>query len=88
MFANATQGRYSIRSAAPELAVMQATWIALVAIGSLTHVAAGAICLEVLTSRKARSSPFNLYLVGLVLPDRSSACPLRPQTCSTFGAAA
>jgi hypothetical protein len=67
MLANAT--RYDIRSSTPDPAVMRAVWILWATNGTLTAIAAGAICLGVITSRKARASPFNLYLVGLIFRD-------------------
>lgn len=64
MWANAT--RYDIRSASPDPAVMQAAWTAWATICALTAVASGTVCVGVLTSRKARCSPFHLHLVSLL----------------------
>jgi hypothetical protein len=67
MLANAT--RYDIRSSTPEPAVMQAVWTVWATNGVLMALVSGAVCLGVLTSRKARASPFNLYLVGPIFRD-------------------
>jgi len=64
---NAT--RYDLLRAAPGEADLRLMWLAWAITSSLSGAADSTIILGVLSSRTARSSVFNQYLVALIIPD-------------------
>ena len=65
--ANAT--RYDLFRASPSPATLQTMWLAWAFVSELSAVACALVILALLCDRRARQSPFNLYVIFVSLPD-------------------
>ena len=66
---NANSTRYDWIRAAPAADELQKMWFGLAVVSFLGAASTGIVLAGVLSSRKARSTAFNLYIAGLMVPD-------------------